>query len=59
MRWDQRYRRLEEGEVIRESDQFQTDDGGWKYPHHKTVGTLAPNPNYTSHRQYRRPKGSF
>jgi hypothetical protein len=43
---------LKEGETIRESDEFLGDGGVWR----KTIcaGETAPNPNYTSHRKYRR-----
>lgn len=46
------YRILTEGETIRESDEFLDDGGVWR----KTTcaGQEAPNPAYTSHRQYRR-----
>ena len=45
------YRLLSEGEIIKESDEFM-DAGVWR----KTIcaGEPAPNPTYTSHRQYRR-----
>lgn len=50
--WDQRYRRLETGEVILASDECQREDGSWIPA--VCVGELAPDPNYTSHRVYRR-----
>jgi hypothetical protein len=53
--WDERYRRLEEGEIIRETDEMQ-DDGGWKPT--TMAGHPAPDPGYTSHRVYRRLKES-
>lgn len=57
MEWDQRYRMLQEGEIIRASDQVDTDGPrGWAKPHPRTVGTAAPSPLYTSHRRYRRLK---
>jgi len=54
MTWNQNYRRLNEGETIRATDEIQHDDCTWQAPHPRTVGTQAPDPNYTSHRQYRR-----
>ena len=53
MPWDHRYRRLEEGETILATDEIQLADGEWGSPH-LTVGMKAPDPNYTSHRLYRR-----
>ncbi len=55
MAWDRRYRRLEEGETIRSTDDVQNDDGSWKRAQH-AIGKPAPNPNFTSHRVYRRLK---
>lgn len=56
MSWDHRYRRLEMGEIIRATDEVLTDTQiGWQPVKH-TVGTAAPDPNYTSHRVYRRLK---
>ncbi len=52
--WDHRFRRLEEGEEIRATDQVQKDDGTWVVPRSTTIGTKAPDPSYTSHRVYRR-----
>lgn len=51
--WDPAYRSLEKGEVILATDQIQCDDGSWTSPG-RSVGGLAPDPNYTSHRVYRR-----
>lgn len=54
------YRRLEEGEIIQEGDEYDNCNNPWKddavwipvpYMH---IGQLAPNPNFVSHRQYRR-----
>lgn len=53
MAWDMRYRHLREGEIIRETDEVQNDDGSWRKGC-RCVGQPAPNPNYTSHRVYRR-----
>lgn len=52
--WDRRFRRLEEGELIQWGDEVQTDNGSWRVAIH--VGHPAPDPNYTSHRVYRRIK---
>ena len=52
--WDQRYRRLEEGEYIRDSDEVQLDDGSWSLT--RNGGMKAPDPSFTSHRWYRRLK---
>lgn len=56
MTWDPKYRRLDHGETILDTDEVQHDDGSWHSPHPQTVGTQAPDPCYTSHRQYRRLK---
>lgn len=56
MAWDERYRRLDEGEIIRPSDEVQNDDGTWQLTNSRCVGTKAPCPHYTSHRVYRRLK---
>lgn len=52
--WDQRYRRLDEGEVILATDDCQQDDGSWLPDNGRCAGTKAPSPSYTSHRIYRR-----
>lgn len=52
MAWDRRYRRLEEGEIIRDTDECQNDDASWSPA--TSVGAHAPDPAYTSHRTYRR-----
>jgi len=51
-RWDNKYRRLEMGEIIDDDDECYRDGGVWT----KTIcaGRPAPDPNYTSHRLYRR-----
>lgn len=53
MAWDMRYRPLREGEIIRETDEVQNDDGTWRASC-RCAGHPAPDPNYTSHRVYRR-----
>lgn len=50
--WDHRYRPLKEGETILATDEVQRDDGSWIAA--VCVGETAPDPNYTSHRIYRR-----
>lgn len=50
--WDQRYRQLEEGEIILATDEIQNDDATWRPA--VCVGQPAPSPHYTSHRVYRR-----
>ena len=52
--WDKRYRPLKEGEIIKSSDEIKLDDGTWKVA--VCVGEKAPDPNYSSHRIYRRIK---
>lgn len=56
MTWDNRYRPLNEGETIIDGDECLTDSHiGWQPATHD-IGGAAPNPNYTSHRMYRRRK---
>jgi hypothetical protein len=55
--WDERYRMLDEGEIIQNDDEVLTDSHlGWQPTNLRCVGTPAPNPLYTSHRMYRRLK---
>ena len=55
MPWDHKYRRLNEGEVIKETDECLADSHlGWSTDGGQCAGKLAPSPNYTSHRVYRR-----
>ena len=54
--WDHRYRMLDEGEIIRASDECQHDDGSWPCDNGRCAGQPAPSPAYTSHRIYRRRK---
>lgn len=54
--WDHRYRPLKEGEIILPTDEVRRDDGTWVTG--VCVGSPAPDPNYTSHRVYRRLKPS-
>jgi hypothetical protein len=56
MAWNEQYRRLEKGEIIRITDDCQKDDGSWLPA--VCVGQPAPDPNYTSHRVYRRKVGT-
>jgi hypothetical protein len=54
MAWDNRYRMLNEGEIIREGDEVLTDSHlGWQPAKH-AIGQPAPCPYYTAHRMYRR-----
>lgn len=48
------YRKLKKGEIIEENDEVLIDKKGWS----KTIcsGTPAPDPQFTSHRWYRRKK---
>lgn len=56
MSWDNRYRMLDEGEIIREGDECLTDSHlGW-LPAKHAIGEPAPSPYYTAHRMYRRLK---
>lgn len=48
-----RYRPLVKGELIEKGDQLFDDEKGW-IESSTCVGMLAPSPEYTSHRQYRR-----
>lgn len=53
MAWDQRYRMLNEGEIIQHGDEVQVDKPfGWEPA--TQIGQPAPCPYYTSHRVYRR-----
>jgi hypothetical protein len=61
MAWDNRYRRLNEGEIIREGDEVDICNDGWRdrpkwVPAQNTLGRPAPDPSYPSHRVYRRKK---
>ena len=48
------FRRLEEGEIVLATDEIFDDYSlTWEQPNW-SVGKPAPNPNYTSHRQFRR-----
>ena len=53
MAWDMHYRPLKEGEIILTTDEVQEDDGSWRSGC-RCAGQTAPDPNYTSHRVYRR-----
>lgn len=52
--WDDRFRQLEEGELVEVGDEVQNDDGSWRFA--ICIGSHAPDPAYTSHRIYRRRK---
>ena len=53
-----KYRRLAEGETIREGDEVDSCADGWRdeaiWKPTTCVGQKAPDPQYASHRQYRR-----
>lgn len=51
------YRQLRKGEKILETDEVLVDKKGWR----KTIcaGGLAPDPQYISHRMYRRLKNEL
>jgi hypothetical protein len=53
-----KYRRLEMGEIIQEGDEYDNCGNAWKdeavWVPATCIGEPAPNPNYVSHRQYRR-----
>ena len=55
------YRRLEKDEVIEPGDEIDRcrdawrDDPVWEPVHPNDIGRTAPDPQYPSHRQYRRP----
>lgn len=54
------YRYLRHGEIIQEGDEIDgcvnpwRDDPAWEPVHSESVGKAAPDPQYPSHRQYRR-----
>lgn len=59
MPWDNKYRPLREGETILAGDECLTDSHlGWQPATHD-IGGKAPDPNYTSHRMYRRLIGHY
>ena len=54
------YYKLEEGEIIRKGDEVEisanyNDNAKWVVGNPKNIGSKAPNPNFISHRKYRRP----
>ncbi len=56
---EQKYRRLEYGEIIQEGDEIDACRDGWRddpkwEPVTSCIGRPAPDPAYPSHRQYRR-----
>jgi hypothetical protein len=54
------YRRLEAGEVVQEGDEYDACRDGWRDPAkwvpvaESQIGVKAPDPQYPSHRQFRR-----
>ena len=59
MAWDERYRRLNKGEIIQAGDEVDACNDGWRdepdWQPAKCIGQPAPDPQYPSHRVYRRP----
>ena len=59
MNMEREYRRLKKGEIILEGDEIDScvdawrDDPAWEPA--VNIGEPAPDPQYLSHRQYRRP----
>ena len=57
------YRRLEKGEIIQAGDEIDGINDGWREEprwrpvHPKLIGEMAPDPQYPSHRVFRRPIG--
>ena len=53
-----KYRHLEENEIIREGDEVDMCNDGWRdnpvWEKATCIGEKAPNPSYPSHRVYRR-----
>lgn len=58
---DGEYRILEKGEIIQEGDEIDSSPDGWRddpaWKPANCVGDPAPNPQYPSHRIYRRKVG--
>ena len=59
--WNDKYRMLNEGETIQDGDEVDVCADGWRdppdwQPSKHCIGEPAPNPNYPSHRVYRRLK---
>ena len=56
-----KYRRLKKGEIVKEGDEVDAcvdgwrDDPIWEPVKRHSIGRLAPDPQYPSHSQYRRP----
>jgi len=49
------YRQLKKGEIIEKDDEVLCESKiGWVTTIESCVGTLAPDPQYTAHRIYRR-----
>ncbi len=53
-KWDDKYRLLEEGEIILATDEVD-HERGWRRVEHR-IGQPAPSPLYTSHSKFRRLK---
>ncbi len=55
------YYHLKDGEIIRAGDEVEAsnsihDEPKWEPTRESLIGTAAPDPKYTAHRQYRREK---
>jgi len=62
MTWDQRYRMLKKGEIVRKGDEVDACADGWRddpdwQPAVNSVGSPAPDPRYPAHRLFRRKVG--
>jgi hypothetical protein len=59
MAWDERYRMLKKGEIVQEGDEVDACADGWRdgpvWEPARRIGIPAPDPQYPSHRVYRRP----
>ena len=53
-----KYLYLQEGDTVCEGDEVEISNDGWRDPEKwvetTRAGVKAPNPNYISHRKYRR-----
>ncbi len=59
MTWDKRYRMLQKGEIIREGDEADLCNDGWRdwpkwEPAKHRIGKPAPDPKYPAHTRFRR-----
>jgi hypothetical protein len=58
--WNKNYIQLKKGEIIKEGDEVgnisYNEDGSMKWEKATCIGSKAPDPQFTSHRWYRRLK---